>query len=490
MASCNVATILQSAYRAGYAKLSERDLQACVVAGACRSSVVACDAQSTLSLAYANGYAKLSERSVKESQTYSACAGPSTGLAQDLVNADAANRLASMSWRDLEAAQVASTCKASNPPCVTPTAPRITGILSFLNTSVTIGWKQISNSGSLITGYTVYWGTVSGVYTNNSGLLPYNPKLYVVQGLTPGTTYFFAIKAFAFTGCESAFSGEVSGTTTGSSTCAAGTAFAAAWAARVIVNGGILPSVATQQAIADFQCGLITDGLDTQMIAWNALVPDSLTAAITPQLVGVGLDPWTNIGPFVAGDLTVNGLVGNGTTKALDTGINPQGVFGAASPGTDCGLTFYCFTNNDLLNAVAMGCDNGGFGQFSIIGNNSTQSFAYAYDLASVAAANQTGFTGYNSGNRTAANALALYQANSGTAHHTLVSSAVGNLGAAAVPPYTIHVFCFANNTGNANFTNQRLSFSAIHHGLSSAQSALFFARIQTLRTSLGGGFI
>jgi len=104
----------------------------------------------------------------------------------------------------------------STPPCVTPTAPTIRIVLIISDTILQVRWNQVGNSGSLITGYIVYWGTVSGVYTNNSGVLPAFPRAYNITGLNAGTTYFMVVQAVTdISGCVSANSNEGSATTSG-----------------------------------------------------------------------------------------------------------------------------------------------------------------------------------------------------------------------------------------------------------------------------------
>ena len=101
--------------------------------------------------------------------------------------------------------------------------------------------------------------------------------------------------------------------------------------------------------------------------------------------------------------------------------------------------------------------------------------------------ANDAAFLGYVSGNRTGAGSEAIYEASSTVPHHTLVSGVgSGN----NRPNLSLFVFAF-NILGVANVISRaQMSFCAVHQGLTPAQSALFYARIQTLRTALGGGFV
>lgn len=366
-------------------------------------------------------------------------------------------------------------------PCSPPGAPFIAQVIpGGSDTTMQVVWKQLANSGSFITGYIVSWGTTAGgPYPSNSGVLPLVPRLYVATGLTAGTTYYFTVTAVtAIAGCTST-SAERSGTTSFT-----GCAFATAWAARVVANGGASPSLATQSAICTFQNGLIADGLDTLMIAWNAIVPDNLIAAITPQLLGGGNDPWTNnTGPFVAGDLTVNGLIGDGTTKLLKTGIMPIAVYPNENTG---GLTVYTVTNPNASN-TNIGVSNGGRDMALQVSGGSTFWDCYDPTVGRISGANPL-FTGYLSANRTGAAATAIYQANSVTPHAALVTGA--NAPTNTLP--TSELYAWAIDAGGvAGFwCVQRMSFVAIHFGLTQAQSLSFFNRIQTLRTALGGGFI
>jgi len=257
------------------------------------------------------------------------------------------------------------------------------------------------------------------------------------------------------------------------------------WASRVVANGGAAPSAGTQTALCTFANGLITDSLDTQMIAWNALVPDSLTAAITPQLVGGGNDPWTNNGPFVSGDLTINGLIGNGSSKYLDPNLLPSNIYNSVNEG---GITIYAFSNPNATNCDAGAADSGGANSLALQMYLGTTYWDCYNSSGGRISASNSGFTGYVSGNRIASNNTAIYEANSGTAHNALVTGATNG---GALPGIAI-VFFALNQTGTGvnTFSNQRLSFCALHHGLTSGQSALFYARIQQLRTDLGGGFV
>jgi hypothetical protein len=70
---------------------------------------------------------------------------------------------------------------------------------------VTLAWNPAS--GAVITNYTVFWGTNTGVYTFDT---PVGAQTnIIVTGLTPGTVYYFSVQATASDGTLSAFSNEI-----------------------------------------------------------------------------------------------------------------------------------------------------------------------------------------------------------------------------------------------------------------------------------------
>jgi hypothetical protein len=60
-------------------------------------------------------------------------------------------------------------------------------------------------------GYRVYFGTVPNNYSQSAGngLDAGNVTTYTVTGLSDGTRYYFAVKAYDMSNSESAFSNEV-----------------------------------------------------------------------------------------------------------------------------------------------------------------------------------------------------------------------------------------------------------------------------------------
>jgi hypothetical protein len=77
--------------------------------------------------------------------------------------------------------------------------------------SVGLAWNPDTGAG--ITGYRLYQGTASQVYTSSNNIG--NTTNATVSSLTAGTTYYFAVSAFNSSGLESALSSEISYTITG-----------------------------------------------------------------------------------------------------------------------------------------------------------------------------------------------------------------------------------------------------------------------------------
>jgi len=71
--------------------------------------------------------------------------------------------------------------------------------------SVTLEWD--ANTESDLAGYKVYYGTASRTY--GTPITLGKVTTYTVTGLTPGTTYYFAVTAYNTAGLESGYSNEV-----------------------------------------------------------------------------------------------------------------------------------------------------------------------------------------------------------------------------------------------------------------------------------------
>lgn len=317
----------------------------------------------------------------------------------------------------------------------------------------------------------------------------------VFQGNQAGTSFSLPLLSglTVYTWRIDAVNGD--GTTTGdtwSFTTANYNSLVVSWASRVVTNGGAAPSSATKAALSSFCDSLDSNSLTALMYSVNCFIPDSLIASITPLVKTLGNDPWTNHGPFLAGDLSVSGLKGNGTTKYLDTGVKPSNI---EATYANQGVTLYFTSAENSASYQDFGSNDNSPSydtHQTILELNSGGIYwdsPYAAGSGRMSVAVAPG-TGYYSANRTAANINNLYFANSGTAHGPIVATNTFNAGALATS--TAAMYCFAfNAAGSASgFSAHRISFSAVHKGLTQAQSLAFFNAIQALRTALGGGFV
>jgi len=88
-------------------------------------------------------------------------------------------------------------------------------VAAALTTSVRVSWRAPATNDdgtpvSSLTGFRVFYGNVSGQYSQS--LLASSPDItsVAIEGLTSSTTWYFVVKALAAGGVESDYSTEVS----------------------------------------------------------------------------------------------------------------------------------------------------------------------------------------------------------------------------------------------------------------------------------------
>jgi hypothetical protein len=332
---------------------------------------------------------------------------------------------------------------------------------------VTLTWP----AGVGATGYNIKRSLVLGGPYTVIGTSAASP--YVDLTAVNGTTYYYVVSSTNSCGESTGNSLESHGTPTFT--------VVSNWVSRVQANGGALPSLNTTNALSTFVQSLVACGIDGLMVSVNTFVPDSLIAALTPLYVGGGNDPWTN-NNFVAGDLSVAGLVGDGATKYLDTGCVPSVVL---PNDTEGGLTIYIDSVGGAAQ-IDIGSDDG-VNYFRLVPNFGGAFYYACWDNGLGRAGGLLApFAGFVSGSRINVASSTIYLANSVTALYPLVSI---NTTGGTRP--ALSIWCFGNNDNGALQlpTADRLSFSAIHRGLSAVETLCFFNAVQALRVALGGGF-
>jgi hypothetical protein len=238
-------------------------------------------------------------------------------------------------------------------------------------------------------------------------------------------------------------------------------------AVRQADGANLEPAVA--KAISDFITGCKADGI------WNAIKAScilagarTLTGALTPLK---GPAP-TNNGPFVSGDYArggaTPGLVGNGSSKYLDSGrdndADPQDDFHASVFGTSYSASSSAIA---LLGA----------------GLNSAGSTALLTVAAGVVRhRNRSQLTADTTGSVSNSTLVGVSRTNS-----TQISARVGGasetLSLNSQTPLSSNLWVFGRNGGTPSFSASRLAFYSIGESL---DLALLETRVSTLMTAIG----
>ena len=251
------------------------------------------------------------------------------------------------------------------------------------------------------------------------------------------------------------------------------------WAARVVTNGGTAIPAANQTAVCNMVAGLISDGVWSNVLVMNVLDPTSLIGSHTPLKVGTGIDPWTS--NYVSGDLSANGLTGDGSSKHATTGF-----FGDSWSSTgSVGFFAYCYTSGSAGNGLVNGLGDAGntmvWGIVAASGGNATfYNGLYAGNIVVAAPGN-----GYFSSQRVSTTDHRAYWANGSNAHQQLGSNLTNNAGTLQHSPFWIG----CSDTVFNDCSNATLSVVGLTNGLVSADDAKLFSRIQTYLVARGGGF-
>ena len=84
-----------------------------------------------------------------------------------------------------------------------------------------------------------------------------------------------------------------------------------------------------------------------------------------------------------------------------------------------------------------------------------------------------------------------MFFANSTYPHIQIGTTATGTMSQVkqAVPVYLFTTYVI-DSDGTYGNTNSRISFAALHDGLTASESSALYNLVQTMRTSLGGGYV
>ncbi|HEY1663746.1 MAG TPA: fibronectin type III domain-containing protein [Verrucomicrobiae bacterium] len=205
--------------------------------------------------------------------------------------------------------------------------------------SVTIGWSPSASSN--IAGYMIYYGTSSGNYI--SAVPVSNVTNITINGLTSGTTYYFAATSLDSSGNQSGFSSEISATVGASGS--------------VVITSQPASQSAALGRPATFAVAATGNSLAYQ---WN-LNGNAISGATSPVLT------ISNVAANQAGSYSVN-VTGNGgaTTStpaaltvyataaaSLATPAVPAGQFAVAVSGVP-GYQYVVQASTDMKNWVSL----------------------------------------------------------------------------------------------------------------------------------------
>ncbi len=255
------------------------------------------------------------------------------------------------------------------------------------------------------------------------------------------------------------------------------------WVGRIFANSGTIGEKSVS-AVNRFWTTLTQNNLTGKCKCLNPFIPDSLSGMMVPLVSISGSGNWINSG-FTSGDLTISGLIGNGTTKYVNTQFYPGHVIGSGDGG------FIAYVTVDVkANVNEAGCtDAGGANAMRLYchyGDNNTYYNMYGPNINTIITTGT--LVGYLGGFRTANTSFTAYHAAAASGHLVKITSAVSST---PVPSKVRPMYVFATNEGTtANFSAKRLSFFAITNGLSSGESLIMYNAIQQLRMDFGGGYV
>ena len=271
------------------------------------------------------------------------------------------------------------------------------------------------------------------------------------------------------------------------------------WPSRVVANGGALPSANSTNSVNIFYTHLVLTGLTNKLISVIGFAPDSLIAATTPIYLQDGYPLWTNVN-FGESNLTVNGLQGDTGTKSLLTGLFPATMSAGGFTDISAGISLmiYSATNTDLdFASFEFSGEGSALGTRWGLHQVNSHILYYCWLNTSVNAGYlirplpnaNSNWSGYISGNRTAADAFRIdmvtngvfniYTNNIGTVAGNNNNSITNTRAFASYNPFT---------QAAAQWSDRTVSFLAAHGGLTFTESSNLMYGTFQLRTNFGGG--
>lgn len=246
-------------------------------------------------------------------------------------------------------------------------------------------------------------------------------------------------------------------------------AYGTEWYNRVLVAGGS-SSMATLNAVDTFVTTLVNNGIYNKIYRCNLFCGD-VTASLLIPIINFSGSARETSSNFVAADYNpATGLLGNGSNKYLNTGLNPNA---AGMNINSCHLSAYVQSGSLVaVNRAQIGCDDGPNGIYYALNLRWSAANDSIYYSGQNAASNMCWYTpdpntnGCYIGSRTATTSAVLYR--NGGSVATATAQSKTNL-----PPYNILVFAQSDSGTPIQYVNQRLGGYTIGSGLTAADATV-----------------
>lgn len=258
------------------------------------------------------------------------------------------------------------------------------------------------------------------------------------------------------------------------------------------------PSAATIEAVCQFVRTLRINGILDRFVLINPIIPNESADSLAEMLyilrpiLPAPAQPWLNSGGFVAADLNVNGLRGDGISKYIDTGlVGPDSYFELSEGGLSIYETEVGNGGQEYELAVM---DNDAAEYFTLSGWDTLFGapgpVAEFWDVGCRVAPLIADTPAFYSASRSTDSQLDLYQGTGGIISNHW-QNLTQNFGVCSQTPFFMACnVWFAGLGAPAYFSGKRVAFAAIHYALSQAETLLLYQAVRTMRAAFGAGII
>lgn len=242
----------------------------------------------------------------------------------------------------------------------------------------------------------------------------------------------------------------------------------------VVANGGTI-STATKGYVNTFVLAAKANGYWSKLNRINLFCGDQLLAAVVPLKIGGGNTTDTNHN-FVNGDYTeATGLTGDGSTKYLETGLNPSVSLTANS-------THISVYNRSSTGSGHIGSESGSnnFEMWAPLGGGTVYSDQYNA-TGGQGRVNTSGSVatpwGFLVGSRISSSDHQIYRNGSSVA----TSATSGG----SIPSQAIFIFATSNNGSPGDYSGNSYGSYSFGDGLTSTDVTNYYNDLQAFQTSL-----